>query len=834
MKRLTSMRLLSAAAMFVTTPVFAQDVTRPPTDPASAPSTADATTADAPDATVDNEQIVVTGVARGRNRLDSSVSTTSISSEEILNSAPRSAAELLRGIPGIRAESSGGDGNANINVRGLPVSTGGAKFLQLQEDGLPILEFGDIIFGNADIFTRLDSSISRVESIRGGSASTFTSNSPGGIVNFITKDGSQPGGSVIATAGIDYKEYRVDGEYGGSLGVNTRIHVGGFYRQGDGARHPGYTALKGGQIRANLTHDLGDRGFIRLNFKYLNDRSIGYLPAPVRVTGNNGNPDYDDIRGLDTNNETIHSRYFRNVLTLDENNRPTTDDIADGMRPKVFSAGFEFNYDVAEHVNFTNRFRYSDISGRFISPFPAGVDNAQTVANSIGGAGSTLFYASGPNAGTQITNPAALNGNGLLIPVVLFNTQLNDLGNIVNDARINGDLAVGGGTLRATAGLYYSRQNIDTNWLWTSHLLTVDGNDAEPVDVRNAANVPQTFNGTVAYGASFFGNCCRREYDLRYTTTAPFFSLGYETGPLNLDASIRFDFGKVGGSVLSDGPVVTLDVNGDGVIQVPETRTTVLSEANRQRIDYKYDYVSYSLGANYRVTPDMALFGRYSRGARANADRLIFGPAISASGGINDKNAVADFVTQAEVGVKYRRGPASLYVTAFHSNTEETNFDFALGFFSNKYRSYGLEAEGSLRFGMFHLDATGTWTDAKIKSASASAALVGNRPRRQAEFVFQLSPKVQTERFAVGANIVGTTNSYAQDINQLKLPGFTQVNAFATFNATKRIELMLNANNLFNVAGYTEAEEGAIPANGYVRARSINGRSISGSVRLSF
>ena len=817
----------SIAALAMASPAFAQDAA--PTDAAPA-----AEPAAAPASDDQSADIVVTGVAQGRNRLDASVSTTSISSEEILQSAPRSAAELLRGIPGIRAESSGGEGNANINVRGLPVSTGGAKFLQLQEDGLPILEFGDIIFGNADIFTRLDSSLSRVESIRGGSASTFTSNSPGGIVNFITKDGSKPGGSVIVSAGIDYREYRVDAEYGGRIGPSTKFHVGGFYRRGEGPRDAGYTALKGGQIRANLTQDLGSRGYIRFNVKYLNDHSIGYLPSPVQVGGSNGNPDYNDIPGLDANNETIHSKYFRDVLTLDRNNNPTRDDIADGMRPKVFSAGFELNYDILDSFNFTNRFRYSKVSGRFISPFPAGVDNAQAVADSIGGAGSTIYYASGPNAGTQITNPAALNGNGLLIPVVLFNTKLNDLGNVINDARLNTDFELGGGKLSATAGLYYSRQNIDTNWLWTSHLLTVDGTNAELIDVRNAGGVLQTDHGTVAYGASFFGNCCRREYDLHYTTTAPFFSLGFESGPLNIDGSIRFDFGDVGGAVLSDGPVTTVDVNGDGIIQVPETRTTVLSQANRQRINYDYNYVSYSLGATYRVMPDMSVFARYSRGARANADRLIFGPAISATGSLLDENAVVDFVKQAEVGLKYRHGPAQLYLTAFHSNTEETNFDFGLGFFSNKYRSYGLEAEGGLRFGMFQIDATGTWTNAKITAASASPALVGNRPRRQANFVFQLSPKIATERYSVGANIVGTTSSYTQDSNQLKLPGFTQVNAFASFNATRQIELMLNANNLFNVTGFTEAEEGSIPANGYVRARSINGRSISGSVRFSF
>lgn len=816
----------SVAFSALTSTALAQDVaTTAPTEPV-------ATGTD--DGEESDSTIVVTGVASGRNRLDASVSTSSIGSDEILEVAPRSAAELLRNVPGIRAESSGGEGNANINVRGLPVSTGGAKFLQLQEDGLPILEFGDIIFGNADIFTRIDSSLARVESIRGGSASTFTSNSPGGIINFITRTGSTPGGSVTGTLGLDYREYRLDAEHGGRLGPSTTFHVGGFYRRGEGPREAGYDGNRGGQIRANLTHQLSSRGFIRFNAKYLNDRAIAYLPSPVRVNGTGSDPDYEAIPGLDPNNETIHSRFFRDVRTLDENNRPVVTDIRDGMRPIVLAGGFELDYDLTDGLNLTNRFRASRIKGRFISPFPAGVDSAQVVADSVGGPGSTLFFASGPNAGQQITNPASLNGNGLLIPIVMFNTKLNALDFIVNDARLTQSFAVGGGRVDLTGGLYLSRQTIDTFWQWTSHLLTVDGDNAELVDVRDAAGVRQTENGTVGYGAFFFGNCCRRSYDLDYTTKAPFLSVGFERGPLNLDASVRFDFGDVGGSATADGPVASVDVDGDGAIEVPETRTTILDPARRQSIDYDYNYVSYSIGANYRFTPNFSGFVRYSRGARANADRLIFGPAITATGSLADEDAAVDFVKQAEAGIKFRTGPAELYVTAFRSATEETNFDFGLGFFSNRYRATGLEAEGVLRFGMFRLRGSGTYTDAEITSASASPALVGNRPRRQAKFVYQLSPEVGNELFSVGANIVGTTDSYTQDTNQLKLPGFTQVNAFGSLRPIDRLELILNANNLFNVTGFTEAEEGAIPANGLIRARSINGRSISLSARLSF
>lgn len=823
----TCARLMSAAAIVFAAPAWGQTVVA---DPAATPLANPAA-----DTAIDQSaDIVVTGVAQGRNRLDASVSTTSISDTAILETAPRSSAELLRNIPGIRAESSGGEGNSNINVRGLPVSTGGAKFLQLQEDGLPILEFGDIIFGNADIFTRLDTSVGRVESIRGGSASTFTSNSPGGIVNFITKDGSREGGSMVLSAGLDYRDYRVDWEYGGSIRPGTKFHVGGFYRVGEGPRDAGYDGNRGGQIRANITQDLGGNGFLKLNVKYLDDRAISYLPSPVQVTGTNDDPKYVAIPGLDPNNQALQSKYFRLITNLDRNNRPSVDDVGDGMHPTVFAVGGELNYNLTPNINFTNKGRYSDIHGSFTSPFPSGVDTAQNLANQIGGAGSTLYYASGPNAGQQITNPGSLNGNGLAVPIVMFNVKLNNLNNITNDARLNVKADLGSAKLNLTGGFYFSRQNVGTTWLWNSYLLAADGSNAELLDVRNAAGQLQTYQGTVAYGASFFGNCCRREYDLRYTTKAPFASVGIEAGKLNIDGSIRLDFGDVGGSVIGDGPVTTVDVNNNGTIQVPETKTTVINFAGRQAINYNYRYTSYSVGASYRVIDDASVFARYSRGARANADRLIFGPAITATGGIADRDAVVDYVNQAEAGVKFNNGPIGLYLTGFYSRTEETNFDFGLGFFSNKYRAYGLEAEGNARFGLFQIAASGTYTDAKITSASASPQLVGNQPRRQAKFLYQVTPQIATDRFSVGANVVGTTSSYAQDVNQLKLPGYTQVNAFATFKATPAVTFLVNANNLFNVTGFTEAEEGAIPANGYVRARSINGRTISGSVRLTF
>jgi len=295
--------------------------------------------------TRDSSEIIVTAVAHAQNKLDSSISVSSLSADAIQTAAPRSVAEVFRSIPGIRSETSGGEGNANIAVRGLPVASGGAKFLQLQEDGLPVLEYGDITFGNADIFLRADFSISRVEAIRGGSSSTFASNSPGGVINLISKTGESEGGAIQASTGLDYSDYRFDVDYGGHLTDSLRFHIGGFYRQGTGPRAAGYDGNKGGQFKFNITKEFTG-GYIRLYGKYLDDRAIGYLPNPVHVSGSNSNPKYSNVPGFSINQDTLHSRYITRNMTLDGSNNPVVDDIRDGQHPVVKSFGLESQFDV--------------------------------------------------------------------------------------------------------------------------------------------------------------------------------------------------------------------------------------------------------------------------------------------------------------------------------------------------------------------------------------------------------------------------------------------------------------------------------------------------------
>ncbi len=87
---------------------------------------------------------------------------------------------------------------------------------------------------------------------------------------------------------------------------------------------------------------------------------------------------------------------------------------------------------------------------------------------------------------------------------------------------------------------------------------------------------------------------------------------------------------------------------------------------------------------------------------------------------------------------------------------------------------------------------------------------------------------------AVGLSLLGSTDAYAQDNNALEFDGYTQVNAFASYDMSDDLSLSLNVNNLFNAVGITEAEEGIIPDSGIIRARTINGRTTSITVKYQF
>jgi len=792
------------------------------------------------------EAVFSTGVAKGRDRLDSATSTSALRGTEAEEFGARSLGEILRNIPGIRAEYAGGEGNANYSIRGLPLSGTGSKYVQLQEDGLPVLEFGDMQQFTSDMFMRADLNLSQIETIRGGSASTFASNSPGGVINLISKNGDTEGGAVQATYGLNYGEKRIEGDYGYKISDTLRMHIGGYYREGEGPRDVGFTAYKGGQVKANITKTF-DNGYVRIYGKYMDDRTPSYQFVPIKVTGTNADPTFSSPANFNIKTDSLLSPNTSNILTLDRNNNIARDDVREGQHAIVKSIGLDSQFDV-QGWTISEKFRIAKISGDNMSFRPIAVAPAAALAFAYGGAGGTLSYATGPQAGQAIASPAALNGNGLLTSSLQLDTKIKSLDNVTNDFRASRVWDVGNGDLTTTVGLYKSSQDYKTQWSFLNVLTDVRGDgDTALINVKTAAGVPVTQDGYLAYGIG--GALYHRTYDMNYGVNAPYASVNYHVGKIAVGGSLRYDMGNVKGTLygaeLGGGRVgvSSVDMNRDGVISRAETQVATLPLGQPGHVDYDYHYLSYSAGVNYRIAEQLAVFGRYSRGGRASADKILFTPSINYNTGkLVSNDSAYDTVKQAELGLKYRVQGVTFNVTAFSARTGEQNMQvnskpdgsIQVENIVRGYKAKGVELEAAVRHGPFSVTAGATYTDAKIAKDATHPDFVGNKPRHQADFIYAVTPQVDLKYATIGANVIGTTSSYAQDTNQLKLPAYTLVNAFVQVRPTEDVQVMLNVNNLFNKLALADSEQATIPASGVVSGRAYLGRTMSATLRYTF
>ncbi|WP_137681753.1 TonB-dependent receptor domain-containing protein [Aurantiacibacter suaedae] len=785
-----------------------------------------------------------TGVAKGRDLLNTAISASVIDEDALEQISANSVVGIMQNIPGLRAETSDIDGFSATTVRGLPLAADGSKFLQLQEDGLPVLEFGDIHFASVDQFMRADLSLAQVQAIRGGSASTFASNAPGGVVNFISKTGETEGGTLQISSGLGYDLNRLDFSYGSPLGDGWRFHVGGFYRQGEGPRDIGYDAFRGGQIKLNVTKQL-ENGYIRIYGKYLDDRQPNYSLYPVLISGTNENPTISDLPGNSYQNHAYQSAITQEYLGVDQNNNPTVYDASNGLRGKTSSLGLEAQFDVAG-FSVTNRFRFAAISGEYNENIPMVTAPSFALAGLLVGPGATFAYAGGPNAGDPIVD------GRLLALSIRINAQLNNLDNATNDLRVSRVWELGSSKLTTTAGVYAAKQSIDMYWNFQNSLNDLAGGGANaPVDLTSADGTRLSDNGAYGYGFAFGVpiSTYHTRYDLQYDILAPYGSVNLNFGKLALGASLRWDRGDVEGNVYKaeygGGRVGTaaLDVDGDGIITAVEQQVAILPLGQPALVGYDYDYVSYSVSANYRVAEPLSVFARYSRGGRANAERILGAGSLNPdTGALADPSIAYGIVKQAEVGLKFRTDGLAAYVTGFWASTGESNFQIGADDsgqvvvipVNRTYSAKGIEFEGEVQRGPFALAVGATYTKAQIDEDNNDSSLVGNTPRHIPDFAFFARPTFNLDKLTVGTVVNGTTESYAQDSNILVQPGYVLVSPFVQYRPVERVTLALNAFNVLDSQPIVQLASAIIPPSGIINAQVMNGRTVTASLSYEF
>jgi outer membrane receptor protein involved in Fe transport len=832
---LTAIALLSLAA-----PAYAQDK----------PADAAAEEADEYDGL---DAIVVTASGKDQTQIETSVSVTSIGADLIQDFQPSSEAEVFKLLPGIQVPgTSGPGGNSNIAVRGLPVATGGAPFVQLQEDGLPVVLFGDIQFGNNDYWTRFDPTVANVEAVRGGSATTFASQAPGAVINYISNYGDKEGGYVELQKGIDYNQTQLNFRYGGALSDGLNFHVGGFFKRGRGPLNAGYNLSDSIQVKANVTKEFGDgKGYFRLLFKYADTAEPNYTGAPALATISGGR--VSNVRpfpGFDGRTDTNYSKYNQDFLIYNRNGNLERVKM-DGITTKQKSIGIAFHYDFSDNFSVDNNGRWSDISGGFASPFLGIATRASILGSTVNGRTvAAIRYASGPNAGQLYTGTYVDNN-------VNVKTNIRDLGSLVNDLNFAGKFDTGFAELTARAGFFYMDQTIAMDWHVNKSLRELSGNSPSQLDLFDSATLTATANRITTEGISGYnnnwGNCCARDYDLSYTNTAPYAQLVLDNDTFNIDGSVRFETVKASGFAIGGGAEFPVVSNG---VAIP----TMTANGTREVLDYKRSYTSWTAGALWKATGNLSIFGRASRGGRFNSDRQTLSGKFRPDGSLCTRAQASallctdgvtpsvDFVNQYEIGVKNRgdlgSGRYTLELTLLKGDFKRSDFEpTTTGIcpgggcvIDNQFKTQGAEFYGTLRLGDFSFIANATYTKAKQKFTStrngtqvAGSANYG-RALNIPDLSYSLSANYDFAEIAsLGVTAVGQSGTFD---GALEYPGKTIFNTNLKVMPLENLELGLNVYNLFNT--YDARGNGNGTFGGGITGTPVIGRTLTGSVRFSF
>jgi outer membrane receptor protein involved in Fe transport len=456
------------------------------------------------------DEMVITASPEGRSKMKQSLSVSSIDSEQITNSVALNSAELLRNIPGVRAESSGGGGNANVTVRGVPISAGGSRYVQFQEDGLPVLLYGDFNFANSDNYVRADSGTDGLEVVRGGSASTMATNAAGGVINFISKVGEVEGGNVGVTTnvgGADQKRY--DFGYGKRTSDTSTFQLSGFIRDGEGPRKTdGVKMEQGGQFRAAMSKDLGGGNSVKLYAKFLDDKQPLNMSAPVSYV----NGKIVEIPGVDPRTFSPYSSKLPTIGAAGLYGR-TGANMNDGLKTKSTAVGAEVNLNLGNGWIVNDKIRVSQNSMQFDGILPN-------------------------NYPATIASPTASSYNALLL-----DTKVSDASFAVNDFKATKSHTLeGGAKLTTTAGLFMGNQRYNADWEIGTFTSTL------PV------------NSNTSYGAYNVGSAYQRNVNATFQVLAPYAAASWEKDKWIFDASIRNDrLNATGGWKATSVPAGNID-----------------------------------------------------------------------------------------------------------------------------------------------------------------------------------------------------------------------------------------------------------------------------------
>lgn len=786
------------------------------------------------------EDIIVTGRVgtAQRAKAEMSYSVTRINEEALRLQAPTSVTEALKSVPGFWVEASGGEASGNVRARGVPVDGFGS--IQLLEDGIPVQHDPALGYLNADQAFRFDETIDRIEVVRGGPASLFYSNAPAGAVNFIPrKVGDTAEGIVKATLGAD-SQYRMDFWVGAPVG-EWKLAVGGFYRSEGGVRDPGFTANRGGQIRATVSREW-ERAKFSFDVKRMDDIVGFYAGIPMRS--------YADgkiraVPGFDGHGGTVAGPETERVKMITGDGGTYDFDNSLGTQVKRTQLTGKFEFEPWDGWKISNTSRYTDTHTQRNGVFPNALQSAASLltqnAALLGQApGATALQLRYATSSGQIYDTANQNGNGLVIVGGLRGLTL-PVKEFMSDTHLSHRFEMGSMTHDITFGYYFAHLDEDFSRYSSTALLDVRNNARllDLVAVDAAGNVVKTFtdHGIYKYGYEW------EDAHGEQTTHALYLADEWQITPkLRLDAGLRWETMNTRGTV---GLKKTVNLG------TPATSSILTGSGIYANYDKDFSRATWTVGLDYQFTDKAGVFARFT-----SANRL---PSLGNYVTSPTATPVIQTMDLGEVGLKYSSPLVDLYVTGFwtkYNNVSFTNYRFDLNsgtsisetLFADT-QTFGAEIEGSVRpTRWFDVSATATLQDPKYKglvytnAAGTKFDFDGNRLIRVPTVSLRLVPGLNLfdGRLRLQASWEYEGARYVDTANSVKLPAYATVNLSARLNITDGLTLYGYVDNVNNSLGLTEGnprageiQNGDAGANTFI-ARPLIGRNYRAALMYRF
>ncbi|MEP1142402.1 MAG: TonB-dependent receptor [Henriciella sp.] len=595
------------------------------------------------------DKVIVTGTAVDRTAHGTPLSVNTLDDAELRTFAGSgSQADILQQIPGLKPEGGGGEVATNLFVRGLP-TPGQLQFTPINYDGITVLSNSGLNSSAIDFFARNDLGIERLEFVKGGVSNLFGVSSTAGVINYISKTGTDEEQGTLQLELSDENRVRGDFAFQGPINDNTFYAVSGFYRYDEGPIFTGQPT-EGFALRGNILREFADgSGKFQLFGSYINDRVNFYLPIPLdgssreRVAGNDG------AEVFNTNQAQINGR---TVPTPEGLTQFSSDDGFSTVGGTVAAA---LQKDLGEGWGIDAKIKYSDYDSTSdffnngVGPAAPETQAQFTARNNL--VGSVVF--------TDVESGAVLAPTDLV-----YNSGFNNRDRPTTDGTVEVNLtkemSVGEVDHTFTLGTFIGRAQSTED---TRSVQFLSGFNAIPNLVDVTVGGQQFTVGGITRGTSGYAYRDRSAF-----TRAIYFADQIDAGRWQFDIGARIEEQTIENRV---------EINGTfpstlATTPVPGSPITTLSFGTGQFNDGDATATAWALagGVLYELNDTVNLYANASRG-------FFFPQAQGTNGQIATVGDIEVFdeepIVQAEAGAKFRTSRFDGSVAAFYVGLRDRN-----------------------------------------------------------------------------------------------------------------------------------------------------------------